>query len=758
MLHRPSSPSKRSGTRAKRARQYLREGGVAREDSDDELGLEDHPWRWIYSEEAAKNSANGPEIVGARMGDFRCMVGDCVLLKAEGNGEAWIGLICNFEEDEEEDEKVANFMWFSTEREIRNKQKKRTDALPNELYITPSWDINPLTSINGRAKIVSAETFESQYPSGRVPRSSKDFGKIFICRRGCNTRTATYTDTFNWEEIYRSANDIDPLIERIKSQTRATRKRKRGDHIDDVHGDAEIEFDSLAEAYSPKTPSKKQKFSHASTPISKGKRTPQKFLTPTHKRIVIKKPLTFTPLHTRILSPALITSPFQLARSNLHVSSVPLTLPCRTSEFTMVYTHLEAAITSGTGTCIYISGVPGTGKTATVREVVSQLNASVQAEELDDFIFVEINGMKVTDPHQSYSLLWEALKGDRVSPFHALGLLEREFDHPSPRRVPCVVLMDELDQLVTKNQSVMYNFFNWPGLRHSRLIVLAVANTMDLPERTLSNKISSRLGLTRILFPGYTHEQLQEIIRSRLSHVPDNIVDPDAIQFASRKVAAVSGDARRALDICRRAVEIAEAESLAAENPLLATPSKSARRKEKAALENGEVTKAKSTVGKVTITTIKQAINEATSSPLQQYLKALPLAAKVFLAALLARTRRSGVGECILSDVVEEAKRLALMAADNPHIHDFLLTNPTVSVGEEGSASAVSKKVGKVPAAPRVLAMGFAAAELAEAGVIGLEGGRRGERVGKVRLGVGDEEIKLALRDDREVGGLGFGS
>ncbi len=117
------------------------------------------------------------------------------------------------------------------------------------------------------------------------------------------------------------------------------------------------------------------------------------------------------------------------------------------------------------------------------------------ATRLDDFIFVEINGMKITDPHQAYSLLWEALKGQRVSPTQALDLLEREFSNPSPRRVPCVVLMDELDQLVTKNQGVMYNFFNWPGLRHSRLIVLAVANTMDLPERTLSNKISSRLGL-----------------------------------------------------------------------------------------------------------------------------------------------------------------------------------------------------------------------------------------------------------------------
>ena len=401
--------------------------------------------------------------------------------------------------------------------------------------------------------------------------------------------------------------------------------------------------------------------------------------------------------------------------------------------------------------------MPGTGKTATVREVVSQLNASVQAEELDDFIFVEINGMKVTDPHQSYSLLWEALKGDRVSPSQALELLEREFDHPSPRRVPCVVLMDELDQLVTKNQSVMYNFFNWPGLRHSRLIVLAVANTMDLPERTLSNKISSRLGLTRILFPGYTHEQLQEIIRSRLSHVPDNVVDPDAIQFASRKVAAVSGDARRALDICRRAVEIAEGESMAEENPLLATPSKSARRKEKKGIEDGGSMMVKSRAGQVTIATVKQAINEATSSPLQRYLKGLPLAAKLFLAALLARTRRTGVNECVLSDVIEEAKRLGLMAGDNPQIHKFLLTDSAANSLKAKFDGVGNAKVEKVQMAPRAAGMGLAAAELAEAGVIGLEGGRRGERVGKVRLGVGDEEIKLALRDDREAAGLGFG-
>ncbi|KAL8643292.1 MAG: hypothetical protein Q9228_000099 [Teloschistes exilis] len=750
MPHRTSSSP---GSKAARARQYLHAGGVLREDSDDELGYDDLPWEWIYPEET-DNEDGKDQPAGARMGDFSCAIGDCCLLKAEGTNEAWVGIICGFEE-EEDGKKAANFMWFSTEKEIRNKQKKRTDVLPNEVYITPAWDLNPLPSINGKATVVSEKAFRAKYPLGKVPRNSKDFGKIFVCRRGCATRTATYTDEFIWEEKYRGVEDLLDLVDFVKTQTKATRKRKRG--VDDPAFD----YDPTNEfsAVEPRTPSKKRKYSSTSTPTKTPKHTLSKqHLTPSQKRVIVKKPLTFTPLTTRILSPHHVnSSPFQSARSALHVSSIPATLPCREEEFNTVYTHLEAAISAGSGACIYISGTPGTGKTATVREVVAQLNESVLAEEIDDFIFVEINGMKITEPHQSYSLLWEALKGERVSPSHALGLLEREFDHPSPRRVPCVVLMDELDQLVTKDQSVMYNFFNWPGLRHSRLIVLAVANTMDLPERTLSNKISSRLGLTRITFPGYTYEQLQAIISSRLANVPGKIVEPDAIQFASRKVAAVSGDARRALDICRRAVEIAESE-VTDGNPLLATPSK----RERARGKEGEVTRERkgAKTGNVTIATIKQAINEATSSSLQQYLRSLPLSSKLFLASILASIRRTGVSECVLGDVVDIAKKMALMAADNPKVQDILLMNGFPGRDQQcgklasPAKSTTMKGVAHGPA-PRVQGMGLAAASLAEAGVVGLEG-RRGERIGKVRLNVGEDEVRLALKDDSDTKGLGF--
>lgn len=57
-----------------------------------------------------------------------------------------------------------------------------------------------------------------------------------------------------------------------------------------------------------------------------------------------------------------------------------------------------------------------------------------------------------------------------------------------------IVLMDELDQLVTAKQDVVYNFFNWPTLVGSKLIVIAVANTMDLPERVMTGRVRSRLG------------------------------------------------------------------------------------------------------------------------------------------------------------------------------------------------------------------------------------------------------------------------
>ena len=50
---------------------------------------------------------------------------------------------------------------------------------------------------------------------------------------------------------------------------------------------------------------------------------------------------------------------------------------------------------------MYISGVPGTGKTATVHQVIRYLKEEHDMGDLPYFKFIEINGMKLTDPHQA---------------------------------------------------------------------------------------------------------------------------------------------------------------------------------------------------------------------------------------------------------------------------------------------------------------------------------------------------------------------
>ena len=51
---------------------------------------------------------------------------------------------------------------------------------------------------------------------------------------------------------------------------------------------------------------------------------------------------------------------------------------------------------------------------------------------------------------------------------------------------------------------------------------------------------------------------LVDLLQTEVNGEP--VLDPMAIQFCARKVSAVAGDMRKALDVCRRAVEVVENE------------------------------------------------------------------------------------------------------------------------------------------------------------------------------------------------------
>ncbi len=131
---------------------------------------------------------------------------------------------------------------------------------------------------------------------------------MFVCRRGCNTRTTTYTEEFVWEDIYHGKENIDSLVDLIKRETKATRK-SRQPKAEREDKEYTVGRDGDADEAIFRTP-KKPRAQGPSTPTSK-RRTPGKAAAGTPlsaRKIREKKALEFTPLGSRILSPGVLQS------------------------------------------------------------------------------------------------------------------------------------------------------------------------------------------------------------------------------------------------------------------------------------------------------------------------------------------------------------------------------------------------------------------------------------------------------------------
>ena len=185
------------------------------------------------------------------------------------------------------------------------------------------------------------------------------------------------------------------------------------------------------------------------------------------------------------------------------------------------------------------------------------------------FDFIPLNCMEMRDPFEAYVKLWTHLEGEnsRCNAETSASRLEAYFTGKSeaPRnRNPhvSVVLLDEIDYLVTKKQSVLYNFFDWPTRSMEtqsdrRLVVIGISNTLNLPER-LHPRVQSRIGSKRIFFKSYSVNETVAILNSKIQQASPNyeVFDSDAVLYASKKTAALSGDIRKAFHICRSAAEM----------------------------------------------------------------------------------------------------------------------------------------------------------------------------------------------------------
>lgn len=258
----------------------------------------------------------------------------------------------------------------------------------------------------------------------------------------------------------------------------------------------------------------------------------------------------------KLLSKPLGSDRYQNARRALH-SCETEELYGREKELAELQEFLQTHCKQRTSGCLYISGPPGTGKTASLLKIMQQTELRSKLK----MVYVNCTTMKSAAAIYG-KIIQELSIKNATSKKNSKASVEK---YLTSEHKMLLLVLDEIDQLESRKQSVLYSIFEWPSIPNSKLILVGIANALDLTDRILPRlQAKCELKPTLMHFKPYTKQQISDIILARLNQAnASNVFAPSAIQLLAGKVAAISGDIRKALDISRRVVELVESHQIA---------------------------------------------------------------------------------------------------------------------------------------------------------------------------------------------------
>ncbi|KAJ0972020.1 hypothetical protein J5N97_019979 [Dioscorea zingiberensis] len=253
----------------------------------------------------------------------------------------------------------------------------------------------------------------------------------------------------------------------------------------------------------------------------------------------------------------------------LHVSSIPDNVVCREDEQKRIADFCKSCIKEKKSGSMYVCGLPGTGKTLSINKVEELLVLWSKEVGFQTPETLSINCVSLPKASDLFSKMIEKfhphLKNNACSPLQNLQKLYSQKGQPSPGNM-MIIIVDEVNHLITKGQVVLLDLFMLLTLPYSRCILIGIANAINLLDRFLPILEPLNCKPTVVTFCAYSKDQILKIIQQRLGVLGYDIFEPIALEFCARKVAAASGDMRRALSVCRSAIEVFEAELRLATN------------------------------------------------------------------------------------------------------------------------------------------------------------------------------------------------
>jgi Cdc6-like AAA superfamily ATPase len=323
-------------------------------------------------------------------------------------------------------------------------------------------------------------------------------------------------------------------------------------------------------------------------------------------------------------------------------------LPCRKEEQDTIYNYIKKGLqTNGNYNSLYIAGMPGTGKTASVKTIINILESELKEatknrknyknlikDDIIPFKKLFISGMEYPNISNVFKKIYNFIfaKEKSLTVNKYIQLLDKffaerkKFNSSSslndPTNSHILLIIDEIDILINSTQNLLYNIFNWTTYEYSKLIVISISNTLDLPNR-LFPKIKSRMGNNKLMFKPYNKEELRIIIKDR--GIDLQLFSEDAIRLSCVKVAAINGDLRRIFKILFRAKQINE-------------------------LENYKK-KDKNLVSKFNI---MEAWNELFNSKISKVIKSLQIIEKIIIASMLTKIKDNNSNKIKIGELYDK--------------------------------------------------------------------------------------------------------
>ena len=247
----------------------------------------------------------------------------------------------------------------------------------------------------------------------------------------------------------------------------------------------------------------------------------------------------------------------------LQTTYIPEQLPHRKEQIERIVSIISIALNGEKPSNIIIYGKTGTGKTAVLNYIGKELRKA--DPDTDKCYYLYVN-CEVVDTAYGilYNIASQFIKNiNQRIPFTGWSfekLYEELYTEMEKLNRVFVIVLDEVDHMITKKgDAILYYLAKInEHLSQSKVSLVGISNNMKFLE-LLEPKARSRLGGESMIFPPYTKDQLEDILKERAEQVFDEgVLMDEVITLCAAMAAKNEGDARMAIDLLRTAADIAE--------------------------------------------------------------------------------------------------------------------------------------------------------------------------------------------------------